>query len=74
MGSILDLGCGLDLLQKKLSVLNYKKYVGVDMLDNAIKKATINKPDNTEYYVCKIEEYTPDESFDYGGPHWLDKI
>ena len=65
-GRILDLGCGFGTLVDMLGENNYKEYTGVDISQNAIKKAIEN------HYSClkcrfisqDIFSYVPDKKYD----------
>ena len=61
--SILDLGCGIGILQKKLSGM-YSHYTGIDLSDEAIKIAKEREDENTIFYSHDITNYTPEEKYD----------
>jgi 2-polyprenyl-3-methyl-5-hydroxy-6-metoxy-1,4-benzoquinol methylase len=60
--SILDLGCGSGILQKKLSG-NYSIYTGVDISDSAIKSANHRKDYKTKFHSEDLEKFTPDRGY-----------
>lgn len=63
-GSILDLGCGENVLQKMLQPYKYKLYVGVDISKNAIEKASVSEDENTCFICEDITTYIPENNFD----------
>lgn len=63
-GSILDIGCGEGILQEKLDPNRYSKYVGVDISDEAIRKAFHKQDDKTLFISGNAADYVLEESFD----------
>lgn len=62
--SILDLGCGENVLQKMLLPHKYKLYVGVDISQTAVSKALESESENTKFICEDILKYEPDSKFD----------
>jgi predicted TPR repeat methyltransferase len=62
--SILDVGCGAGLLAKKLKVLPYKSYLGVDLSTEAIAQAGMQADDRTAFAVADAEGFHSDRRFD----------
>jgi 2-polyprenyl-3-methyl-5-hydroxy-6-metoxy-1,4-benzoquinol methylase len=64
-GSILDVGCGEGLLAKKLKVLPYTSYVGIDLSCEAIASATARQGDaRSRFAVAEAEGFQSDARFD----------
>ncbi len=64
-GTILDLGCGFGNYAKILKPLEFRKYLGIDISDSAIKKAILlNKQDNVFFISGAIENFKPDQKID----------
>ena len=63
-GSILDIGCGSGILQKRLKSYFYNKYVGIDVSIEAINKAAQNKDDKTFFIIADGNDYIPAGLFD----------
>jgi 2-polyprenyl-3-methyl-5-hydroxy-6-metoxy-1,4-benzoquinol methylase len=63
-GKILDVGCGEGIIFKKIRPYGYKKYVGIDISDNAINKIGNKFYENTNFYNVDVESFTIEESFD----------
>lgn len=67
-GDILDLGCGAGNTGSELSVYKYRFYFGVDVSEEAIKKAQArchksDRDGKNFYYVGEIENYVPDKKY-----------
>ncbi len=63
-GSILDIGCGKGILQERLALYGYSKYVGIDISDNAIRQASCKANDKTTFIASDATRYSPTEAFD----------
>lgn len=68
-GSILDLGCGSGNTAAELASDSYAEYVGVDISDVAVEKATIRGVETgshgkTTYVQADISAYEPSHLFD----------
>lgn len=61
--SILDLGCGIGILQEKLSGL-YSHYTGIDLCDEAIRIAKEKEDEKTIFHSYDIKNYTTKEKYD----------
>ncbi|MEI9989902.1 MAG: methyltransferase domain-containing protein [Rhizomicrobium sp.] len=62
--SILDVGCGAGLLARKLKVLPYKSYLGVDLSAEAIAQAAPVADARTAFAVAEAGEFHSDRRFD----------
>ena len=62
--SILDVGCGAGLLAKKLKVLPYKSYLGVDLSAEAIAQAAPVADARTAFAVAEAGDFHSDRRFD----------
>jgi len=62
--SILDVGCGAGLLARKLKVLPYTSYLGVDLSAEAIAQATAEADARTAFAVAAAEDFHSDRRFD----------
>lgn len=68
-GSVLDLGCGSGNTANELPADAYGKYVGIDISDVAISKATKRTEQNARLAKCSffqgdISSYVPTQQFD----------
>ena len=63
-GSILDIGCGMGILQERLSSFGYSRYVGIDISDTAIQRAHLKEDTKTVFINGDADSYSPLESFD----------
>lgn len=64
-GTILDLGCGFGNYAKILKPLKFKKYLGIDISDSAIKKAiSLNEEDNVFFFSSAIELFKLNQKVD----------
>ena len=63
-GSILEIGCGEGILQSRMQPGSYSRYVGVDLSEVAIQKATHLNNEITHYQAADMETFTTDEKFD----------
>ncbi|MEJ0041055.1 MAG: class I SAM-dependent methyltransferase [Rhizomicrobium sp.] len=62
--SILDVGCGAGLLARKLKVLPYKSYLGVDLSAEAIAQAAPVADGRTAFAVAEAGDFHSDRRFD----------
>jgi len=63
-GTILDVGCGEGILQRKLADFGYHRYTGIDICANAITKAALHADSRTQFRRSDIEGFVPDQKFD----------
>jgi 2-polyprenyl-3-methyl-5-hydroxy-6-metoxy-1,4-benzoquinol methylase len=63
-GKILEIGCGDGILQERLCSLNYERYVGVDISDEAVRRASQKQDEKTTFVREDAAVYTPDDRFD----------
>ena len=63
-GSILDIGCGVGILQERLAAFGYARYVGLDISEQAIQQARVKEDAKTLFITGDAESYLPVESFD----------
>lgn len=62
--SILEIGCGEGILQRRLDPTRYSRYVGVDISAEAVRRAAA-RDDASANFVCEDAElYEPREIFD----------
>ena len=62
--TILDVGCGAGLLVKKLKILPFKSYLGIDMSAEAIAQATPVADARTAFAVAEAGAFHSDRKFD----------
>ena len=62
--SLLDVGCGEGTLQARLGQENYSKYVGIDVSEAAIEKASSRNDGRTVFLCENALDYQPGELFD----------
>jgi len=62
--TILDVGCGDGLLAKKLKVLPYRSYVGIDVSSVALAKAQALRDARTQFIACDAQSFDTDVRFD----------
>jgi 2-polyprenyl-3-methyl-5-hydroxy-6-metoxy-1,4-benzoquinol methylase len=63
--SILDVGCGEGLLAKKLTALDYEKYLGIDISSEAVAKAVKLRGDaRTRFSVSNALTFVAQTPFD----------
>jgi 2-polyprenyl-3-methyl-5-hydroxy-6-metoxy-1,4-benzoquinol methylase len=64
-GSVLDVGCGAGVLQRRLRLFGYAYYLGIDLSERAIAQAQrlANDP-RAEFRWADTELYTPQDTFD----------
>jgi len=64
-GSILDVGCGQGVLAKRLHRAGYERYVGLDISEVAIERASRKTPDlRNRYIAADVMDFATDEKFD----------
>jgi SAM-dependent methyltransferase len=63
-GAILDVGCGEGILQERLEPNTYTQYVGIDLSNTAISRATERQDDKTSFVVADFNTYVPNAQFD----------
>jgi 2-polyprenyl-3-methyl-5-hydroxy-6-metoxy-1,4-benzoquinol methylase len=64
-GSVLDIGCGAGVLQRRLLLSGYAHYLGIDLSERAIAQAQRLACDPRAAFCCADAElYTPHETFD----------
>ncbi len=63
-GRVLDVGCGYGTLQEKLLTVGYTSYVGIDLSNEAIKRAADKVDERTEFQVADAREFHSEEPFD----------
>lgn len=62
---LLDIGCGDGNLAEMLSAYSWKKYLGVDISAEAVKKAEARGFRDAEFRVVDFENWKPAEKFDF---------
>src|SRR5262249_36616585 len=63
--TILDVGCGSGSLTAALRLLDYQRYLGIDVSAEAIAQARTAFGDNrTDFAVATAESYVPEDRFD----------
>jgi 2-polyprenyl-3-methyl-5-hydroxy-6-metoxy-1,4-benzoquinol methylase len=63
-GSLLDVGCGEGVLQRRLRALGYARYLGIDSSEEAIARAQTERDARTEFRCADAETYMPQDRFD----------
>ena len=63
-GRVLDVGCGEGILQEVLGRGRYKRYLGIDLALDAIRKASRKQDDGTTFEQADAASYIPREDFD----------
>ena len=61
---VLDIGCGEGILQERLGIHWYSKYVGIDISGTAIERAIKKQNEKTFFIREDATQYTPNERFD----------
>ncbi len=62
--SLLDVGCGEGILQKRLDPRLYTFYIGIDLSQAAIDRASLNQDEKTFFFRKDAETYAPTDLFD----------
>ncbi len=62
--AILDVGCGEGVLQKRLKPGGYARYVGIDLSEEAIHRASSRCDEKTLFVTGDVCGYETDERFD----------
>jgi 2-polyprenyl-3-methyl-5-hydroxy-6-metoxy-1,4-benzoquinol methylase len=61
---ILEIGCGEGLLKARLCSSTYSFFTGIDISEEAIKKALIKKDEKSDFVEVDAMRYSPKEKFD----------
>jgi 2-polyprenyl-3-methyl-5-hydroxy-6-metoxy-1,4-benzoquinol methylase len=61
---ILEVGCGPGVLMRRLRMVGYSYYCGVDQSEKAIELARGDQNENTCFQVAAAEEFEPSTIFD----------
>lgn len=64
MGTILEIGCGEGILQEKLNPDKYKRYVGIDISEEAIRRAAHKQDEKNGFQAEDASTFIPSEKFD----------
>jgi 2-polyprenyl-3-methyl-5-hydroxy-6-metoxy-1,4-benzoquinol methylase len=62
--SVLDIGCGHGVLQRRLDAVSYARYVGVDTSQYAVDQASTESDLKTQFFCADAESYIPSGTFD----------
>jgi len=62
--AILDVGCGEGILRRRLGAESYSDYVGIDVSQVAIARASADREGRARFLVANAEEFVPDRRFD----------
>jgi len=63
-GSILEIGCGPGILMRRLRLVGYANYFGVDLSKKAIERTKVDQNVNTRFAVASAETFEPSEKYD----------
>ena len=63
-GRVLDVGCGEGILQEVLGRGRYKRYLGIDLALDAIRKASRKQDDGTTFEQADAASYIPREDLE----------
>ena len=63
-GALLDVGCGEGVLQERLTPDSYSRYVGIDISDEAIRRASHRQDEKTDFIRADLRAYVPTMLFD----------
>src|ERR1700743_2361080 len=61
--TILEVGCGEGILQQRMPIGAYSKYLGIDVSKVAISKAATANNSSTEYRQADMERFIPQEKY-----------
>ena len=61
--AILDVGCGEGVLHDALRGIGYDRYLGIDLSDTAIGRASRSADERTRFMVANAETFETDERF-----------
>ena len=61
---ILEIGCGEGILQERLYSASYERFVGVDISDEAIRRASQKEDEKTIFVREDATVYIPNDTFD----------
>jgi 2-polyprenyl-3-methyl-5-hydroxy-6-metoxy-1,4-benzoquinol methylase len=64
VGAILDVGCGEGILQERLNYDKYSRYVGIDISEEAISRASHKRDAKTAFIAADVHTFSPGEQFD----------
>lgn len=62
---LLDVGCGSGNLLELLSKFSYQNYLGLDISEEAIKRASARNIPNANFQVVNFEEWLSADKFDF---------
>ncbi|MEJ1968503.1 MAG: class I SAM-dependent methyltransferase [Rhizomicrobium sp.] len=62
--TVLDVGCGVGLLARKLKVLPFKSFLGIDISPEAVAQAADVADARTSFAVAGADDFETDRSFD----------
>lgn len=62
--SVLDVGCGEGVLQGAFRRFGYRRYLGLDISETAIARASRNADERTSFQAVHGDSFTTDERFD----------
>lgn len=60
---ILDVGCGEGILQQRMQTVGYKKYVGIDISEQAINKARLKENDRTSFIRAEADKLNFEKNY-----------
>lgn len=63
-GQILDVGCGQGVLNRYLRSYRYKKYLGIDISTEAVRKTESYRDADTDFIVANVEKKDLETLFD----------
>ena len=64
LGTILEVGCGEGILQERLDRSKFSRYVGVDISEEAIRRASRKQDEKTLFLREDASSFKPSENFD----------
>lgn len=62
---LLDIGCGHGNLTELLSGVSYKSYLGLDISEEAVRRASARGFKDAEFKVADTEKWMPEDKFDF---------